>query len=406
MSLFVRDQPARRTTPNGQRRDFSGPWGPAFDGRTVPTPGQDYMYGGIGRLRVGAVVACVGLRAGAYAQLPFRGYSDDAAGNAVRLSPQPSIVASPSDVVVPAVHKIQMSISRDIWGFAIGRITAFDGAMYPTRAEWICPDDTSHKTVAGGQLDWRINGQPVDSSLLLHVPSRWVTPGNPAGISPLEYSGLDELARKAQQFGRDWFVNGAGPSAIIYSDEKLDDDQQQSLLDKITMRWRSRKPAILGSGLKYERVSVAANESQFLETATKVASDIAVSFNLPPSKIGAAISGSALTYQNLEQDQQRYLIDCINPDLVVISESFDRHLRPGQYTKWTTAAFTQSDTLTQYKAGEIGVRSRIVLPDEVRSWFHMPPLPNGMGQVFPSTSSAGAGDVNSNPDGMAAGGTP
>ena len=70
------------------------------------------------------------------------------------------------------------------------------------------------------------------------------------------------------------------------------------------------------------------------------------------------------------------------------------------------AAFTQSDTLTQYKAAEIGVRSHVVLPDEVRGWFNMPPLPNGMGQVFPTGVAPGAGDVNSNPDGMAAGGNP
>lgn len=395
MSLIVKSRPP------APRRDLSS-YGPWTNGTTVPTPGQDYeTYGQAAALRVNAVVACVGLRAGAFAQLPLKNYRDDDQGYARLVSPQPDLFVSPSDVVVPSVWKIQMSMSRDVWGFALGRVTAWDAAMYPKRAEWICPDVVRPKSIEGGRIEWRVGGNVVDASDYLHVPSRWVPPGQPWGVSPLDSSGLVDLARTVQAFGRDWFRNGAVPSAIIYSDQVLDDEQQTSLLDKLMMRWRSRRPAVLGSGLKYEQVSVAANESQFLETITHVTADIAVAFNMPPTMVGAAISGSAVTYQNLEQNQQNYLVSCINPDLVVIQESLDRHTRRGQYSRWTTAAFVQSDTLTKYRAAEIGIRSKMILPDEARAWFEMAPLPKGMGQSFPASSQPAAGDVNANPDGMA-----
>lgn len=396
MSLLVR----------AERRAYAGPWGPVgpgYDGRSVPTPEQDNLFGPTGALRVAAVVACVGLRSGVYAQIPLRGYVDDPkTGRPTLAVPQPELYADPSDTVVPSVWKIQMSISRDIWGWAFGRITAFDGAMYAKRVEWLPPDRVRPQVVAGGELEWRVNGQPVDPSLYLHVPSRWVLPGCPQGMSPLEYSGLVDLARVAQRFGRDWFYNGAVPSAIIYSDEVLKDEEQERLLAKLMSRWRARKPAVLGTGLRYEKVAVAANESQFLETIQHLHADIAVSYNIPPTKIGVAISGSAITYQTLEQNQASWMVDGMNPDLVVVSESLDRHTRPGVRAEWATEKLLRSDLLTRYRAYEIGIRSGWLMEEEPRAWEGLAPLPAGWQPK--GRPAASASDLNANADGMTDGG--
>lgn len=364
-----------RTAPPSERRFTTQQVAHAIRALRSGT-GDPSQYSVADALRVSAVVACVGLRAGAFAQLPLKGYRD-VDGLARMLDPQPELLARPSDSVVPSVWKTQMSISRDLWGFALGRVTAWDASLYPRRVEWVDPSIVSYKLLDGNLIDWRIDGQQVDSSMVVHVPSRFVMPGNPVGMSPLERSGLVELAKRAQDFGRDWFRHGAVPSAIIRSDQMLSTEQADTLLSLILDRWSRRQPAVIGKGLEYESVSVAANESQFLETVRQVAADIAVSFNMPPEKIGAAISGQSVTYANREQNQQQYLVDSINPDLVVIQESLDRHSPRGQYCRFNTGAFLRSDLITRYKSYEIGIRNKFVLPNEARALEEMEAIDGG-----------------------------
>jgi HK97 family phage portal protein len=329
-------------------------------------------YSAQAALEVAAVTACVGLRAGAFAQLPLKAYRD-VAGVPQALDPQPELLRTPSDLVVPSAWKIQMSLSRDLWGFALGRMSAFDAAMYPKRVEWVDPSIVS-PLFDGRSLDWRIQGEVYDGSLFVYVPSRWVLPGTPIGMPPLAHSGLVELSKRAQEFGRDWFRNGAVPSSIIYSDKDLGDDGSDKLLARIKERWSERQPAVLGSGLKYEKVSIAANESQFLETLRQVDAQIAVSFNMPPEKIAAAISGQSVTYANREQNQEQYLVDSINPDLVVIQESLDRYSPRPQYCRFSTGAFLRSDLLTRYQSYEIGIRSQFMTPNEARRFEEWGPI--------------------------------
>jgi len=372
-----------RNAPAPERRNF-------MDAQDVLRASRSLRTGTIARyttrdaLEIAAVVSCVGLRAGAFAQLPIKGYLDDASGLPVFKSPQPDLLRSPSDVVVPSVWKTQLSISRDLWGFALGKITAFDAAFYAKRVEWIDPSIVDPKIV-GATVEWRVDREYIDPSLLLHIPSRWVLPGNPVGICPLEYSGLVDLAKRAQDFGRDWFRNGAVPSSIVYSDRELNAEQAEGILNRIMDRWRNRQPALLDNRLKYEKISVAANESQFLETCNKVAHDIAISYNLPPSKVGAAMSGADISYGNRDQDQQQYLIDSINPDLVVVEESLDRHSPRGQYCKFKTGAFLRSDLKTRYESYKLGIEAQFILPNEVRALEELAPIPGG--DAFPKKSA-------------------
>ena len=365
MSLFV------RTAPPPTKR-FSDP-------NLIPAPsmaegGPSYRYITNDAMRIASVVACVGLRAGAYAQLPLKAYEDGS--SPVLADPQPDLFKAPSTqrTVVPSVWKTQMSISRDIWGYAAGRIRGVDAAGYVSKVDWVCPDDIHAEPDGAGGLRWRFNGQQIDASLVFHVPSRWVMPGSPLGVSPLEKSGLVDLAKKAQDFGRDWFREGCVPSSILYSDKVLTGPQADDILTVIKQRWRKRQPAVIGSGMKYEQVSVKANESQFLETMQRAAADIAISFNLPPEMIAAAVASGSITYANREQNVQQYLMQSINPDLVVIQEIMGLHMQPGTYARWVTAAFLRADLATRYAAYKTGLEAEFLTVDEVRNWEELPPL--------------------------------
>lgn len=388
MSILARRiAAAAPTTVPARRRDIGTfPW---TNGETVPTP-LEYsgFYSGLDAFKIAAVTACVGLRAGALAQLPLRGFLDTADG-INRLAPlQPELLRNPSPSVPPSVWKIQMQISRDLFGYAAGEILGVDAAGYPSKVEWIAPDRIlAWQNYAGGPLRWRVGGRELDPSLVLHVPSRWVLPGNPLGVSPLEHSGLVELARAAQKFGLDWFIHGAVPSAVVYSTEELDEVQAEQIANNITRKWRARRPAVLDARLKYEKMSVAANESQFLETKRAAAGEIAVAFNLPPDKINAAAAGSDQSYANREQSEQQYLIDSVNPDLVVVQEVINmRCMPPSISAQWITGAFLRSDLKTRYEAALLGVRGQFIHPDEIRAQEGLPPLTDEQRLTMPHIS--------------------
>lgn len=369
MSVLVRTIPA----PSVKR--FADP-------NVIPGPadisaGTGYLYRTVDAFRIAAVVACVGLRAGALAQIPLKEYID---GPTPTLAvPQPDLLVAPSTqrVVVPSVWKTQLSISRDIWGYAAGRIMGVDATGAVSKVDWKMPDSEirARQDYPGAPLRWFIGNAPIDSSLVFHVPSRWVLPGNPLGMSPLEHSGLVDLAKRAQDFGRDWFRNGAVPSALLYSEKELTSDQADTILSKIQQRWRRRQPAVVGSGMKYEQVSVAANESQFIETMQRAAADVAISFNLPPSKIAAAVaSGGDIKYQNLEMSTQQYLMDSINPDLVMTQEVIGLHRPADRYLRWATGAFLRADIKTRYESYKIGLDAAFLSVDEVRGWEELGPM--------------------------------
>jgi len=108
-------------------------------GRDGQRPAGDTGYTGHKAFAEAAVIAAVGWRAGVFAQIPFHAYRDGADGMSVRAPRQPMLLENPSPRSVPSVWRIQMSISRDLWGYALGVIAATDGGGWPTQVEWLPP---------------------------------------------------------------------------------------------------------------------------------------------------------------------------------------------------------------------------------------------------------------------------
>ena len=374
MSFLFRDTEQRAITGD------MGWWGRGESG-----PNDSVRYTGMAAISDAAVIASVGWRAGVFAQLPFKSYRDGAGGMSVLTATQPPLLVRPSATAVPSVWRIQMSISRDIWGYALGVVAARDGAGYPTQVEWIPPWEIEvERNSITGPLEWRVAGQVRSNVDLLHVPSRWVLPGCPQGMAPLEKSGLVELSARARQFGQDWFRNGTVPSLVIYSDEQLTEAQADSLSAHVMQKWRRRKPAILGAGLKVEAMSVESDKSQMLETIRQVRTDIAGVFGVPPEKVGGTVGGTSLTYSNRDQDNQQALLDSINPDLVVIQDVLTLALPRPQYVIANTGAFLRSDLKTRYEAHSIAIAAGFMTVDEARALENLGPLPKSDAPIDPA----------------------
>ena len=346
---------------------FQSIWGSGGDFQ----PDKDYTLADA--MRLSAVIACINLRASTIAQLPLVAYQLDAQGLQQAVALQPQLIAAPSKL--PRSFWLrQMSMSRDLYGNAWGAITGRDAAGYASSVEWLNPVSVQVVDASSvGRAQVRYNGQPFNLDDLLVVPG-FPVPGQQFGIAPLESSGLIELSSRAQEFGSEWFANGAVPSSIIYADQELTAEQASQIRSSITSSWKKRRPAVVGSGLKYESIDVNADESQFLETKRNCAIEICQVFGVPPEKIGVASSGSSVTYANREQQAQQFLVDSINADLVLIQEVLTAAVPQPQYVRFNTGALLRSDLQTRYASYATALTAGFLTINEVRELEDRPPL--------------------------------
>jgi HK97 family phage portal protein len=342
-------------------------------------------------MKLSAVAACVELRANYLAQMPWDSYRDGPNGTSLKVSPPPIAIRRPSARGIPrSVWMKQAQYARMLWGNATLVIGSRDGAGYPTSLDVLPPWEVHFSnTSILERLEVRVCGQLFNRDDLIIVPGG-IWPGRTVGIAPLAASGLTDLGNKAQDFGRNWFTNGAVPSSIIYSDTVLDGPQAEALSSSILSKWKNRKPAVLGSGLKYEKISVPANESQFLETIRQNSAEIAIVLGVPPEEIGVAMSGQSVTYANREQRVQQLLINTVNSDIQLWQEVFYDVVPQPQYIRFNTAALLRSDLMTRYTSYEIAMRSGFLLEDEVRALEDLGPMPPRKGGFIDAKGLADA----------------
>jgi HK97 family phage portal protein len=363
MGLFRRNVEQRAIS-------FQSVWGTGGDWA------PESRYGIADGLKLSAVVACVNLRANLIGQLPIAAYQSDKSGQSVAMSPQPRLIEAPSRL--PRSYWLrQMSISRDLWGNAFGSIVSRDAAGYPSGVEWLNPAKVEVDESDPVRLQVRYNGQPFPAGDLFIVPG-FPVPGSQLGISPLERSGLIELSHRAQDFGRDWFRNGAVPSVMLKaSNAELTPEQAEGVRDTVTSNWRKRRPAVIGSGWEVDTIDVKADESQFLDTMRHVQVDICQTFGIPPEEIGIASSGSSVTYANREQRASAILVNTLNAELVLIQEILTASLPRPQYVRFATGALLRSDLAARYQsyATALNGTQPFLTVDEVRQLEDLGPMP-------------------------------
>lgn len=337
--------------------------------------GGSVSYSASDAMCLSAVAACVELRANYVAQLPFDSYREGLGGTSLRVSPQPRVIVKPSARNIPrSLWMKQAQYARLLWGNATLVVGSRDGAGYPTSLDVLPPWDVSFdKTSVLDRLEVRVAGQPFDPADLIIVPGQ-VRPGSVVGVAPLAASGLVDLGRRAQDFGRNWFANGAVPSSIIYSDKELDGTEADAIVETVRAKWRSRKPAVLGSGLRYEKVSVPANESQFLETIRQNQAEIAIVLGIAPESIGVSVSGSAVTYANREQNAQQVLLNTVNNDLLLWQEVLHDVVPVPQFVRFNTGAFLRSDLKTRYESYGLAIGAGFLEPNEARAFEDLGPI--------------------------------
>lgn len=353
-----------------QRAVTSVPWN--IGGVSSATINQDKA------LRLFAVYGATRLLADNIASLPLDAYR--------RLSDLTRRPVTSPLLLSPSIHGTRFDwmhrlvVSLALRGNAYGLITAIGSDGYPTRVEWLHPDRVDiHDDDTSVAPRWYLDGRPVDAGSLVHIPL-YTLPGKVLGVSPIgAFASVIGTGLSAQDFGRNWFDNGAIPSGIVSnSDPGANGGQPVSQEQSAQIKARFKEAAggrdvvVMSGGWDFRAITVSPNESQFLETIQATATQIAAIYGVPPDKIGGK-TGDSLTYATVELNTIDFLQMTLRPYLVRIEQALSRLLPRPQYVQFNADAMIRTDLKSRIDAEAAQLEAGLLDIDEARALEDRPP---------------------------------
>lgn len=223
----------------------------------------------------------------------------------------------------------------------------------------------------------------VPSSEIIHDPMSPLY--HPlCGVSPLSACGLAAVqGLNIQSNSSQFFANGSHPGGILTAPGAINDDTAKRLKDHWEANYTGAnvgKVAVLGDGLKYEKMSVNAVDAQLIEQLKWTAETVCSAFHVPPYMIGVA---PAPSYNNIEALNQQYYSQCLQGLIEQIELSLDEGLGLTEVegkiygTEFDLRDLLRMDTATKVKAAADAISAGFMAPNEARSDFDLPPVEGG-----------------------------
>ena len=322
-------------------------------------------------LQHSAVWACVNLIASSISTMPLYAYRR---GDRDPLPDLPPILRAPSagwslhDFLYAALQSLL--IRGNAYGLIVDRAGA---GLLPSQVELLAPERVQPEV--NGRVIWRVDGQEIDPASLWHIKA-YTSPGNVLGLSPIAHARQAiGLGLAVERYGGQWFGEGATPSGVLTSDQRITSQQAADLKERWLARHQGRRGiAVLGDGARFQPVSISPEESQFLETTRANVATVARYFGVQPELVGGE-SGGSLTYANVEQRALDFLQFGLAPWLVRLETAISGLLSSTTTVKFNAAALVRTDLLTRYQAHKVGIEAGFLTVNEARELEDRPPLP-------------------------------
>jgi HK97 family phage portal protein len=325
-------------------------------------------------LRLSTVFGCVRLLSDSVSTLPVdvfrRGERDPL--------PTPPLLARPS-ADFPELSDWLWAVMASLLlrGNAWGVITDRAGpGLLPAQVDLVDPDAVS---VSNGDGRWviRIGGQEVDRPDLFHVRAYpWA--GKLEGLSPVGYAReAIGLGIAAEKYGAKFFGGEAIPSGVFTVPGRM---SRSDALD-IKAMWNAshagrRGTAVLTEGAKFEAISIAPDEAQFIETQRFNVATICRLYGVPPEMMGGETAGHE-AYTSPEMRSTDLLTWTLRPWLHRVERAVSGLLPRTQAAKFNAGGMVRATLLDRYQAHKLAVEGGWLTVNEVRELEDRPPLPEG-----------------------------
>jgi HK97 family phage portal protein len=252
----------------------------------------------------------------------------------------------------------------------------------PTRVQPLVSDD--------GSVFYRLSSDNIAGIGEVTVPAREIIHDrmnclfHPLVGTPPVYAGALAAMQglNIQRQSTNVYGNNSVPGGILTAPGNINDITAQRLKSD----WETNfggvnvgRIAILGDGLKYERMGMTAEEGQLIDQLKWTAEVICSVYHVPPYKIGV---GALPSYNNVQALNVEYYAQALQSHIEEIEELLDHGLGIGGWagglgTEFDTDTLLRMDSTAQVDMLTKAVQGTILSPNEARAFWSRKPVTGG-----------------------------
>ncbi|WP_311210963.1 MULTISPECIES: phage portal protein [unclassified Aeromicrobium] len=296
---------------------------------------------------------------------------------------RPPLVAAPDVNLTPSRFVKRSVVSLAATGkcywrkyrFADGTVASYE-VLNPLTTY---PDfDTAGRRVYRTQVrrNGRMETLTLPASEVRHLKLLEV-PGYDDGIGPIQ-AGRLSLAGAAdlRDYAANWFQDSGVPNGVLSTDQQITPTIADQIRKMFKKGVENHNVAVLGYGTTYSPIMLKPEDAQWLQAQQFSVTDVARLFGIPASYLLAAVEGSNLTYQNLEQVDTQFARTTLMAYLNEIEDGISADLPGRQSAKFNLSALLRPDAFTRAKIDALYIDKKVLSPAYVaeREKF---PLPEG-----------------------------
>ena len=230
---------------------------------------------------------------------------------------------------------------------------------------------------------------------------RTFTTDSLVGLSPISYARQAiGLGLATEEHGARLFGNGAVSSGVLQTDQVLTDEAYKRLKENFQEQHQglsnAHKPMILEMGLKWNQISMSAEDAQFLETRKFQLEEICRIFRVPLHMLQ---NTDRATFSNIENLGMGFVNYSLVPYLTRIEQRINTGLvskdKRGQfYAKFNVGALLRGDMKSRYESYATGINWGILSPNECRDLEERNPREGGDVYLTPMNMTTKPQDNN------------
>lgn len=208
-----------------------------------------------------------------------------------------------------------------------------------------------------------------------------LVPGFPlVGVTPIYAAAASSaVGLKILQNSQQFFSNASRPSGMLVSELKIPDPEADRFKAKWEEAYRGEafgKVALLSGGLKWEPLTITAQDAQLIEQLRWSVEDVARVFRVPPFMLGEM---TKVSYRNNEQLVRAYLTGCLAFHIQALEERFSRAFEfgPTFEFKFDLASLLRTEIDVRFTAYAQALNAGWQSINEVRAQEGLEPVPGG-----------------------------
>ncbi|MFA5463931.1 MAG: phage portal protein [Methanofastidiosum sp.] len=227
------------------------------------------------------------------------------------------------------------------------------------------------------------NGDKIfDNNEVLHIPG--LSLNGIIGISPIQYA-REAIAYSTalEEFGELFFENRTNIGGVATHPGKLSEQGSKNLRQSINENYaglgNSYKVMLLEEGLKFEPITIAPADAQYLELRKFQLEEIARIYRVP---LHLLQNLDRATFGNIEHQSIDFAVHTIRPWLVRIEQAFNTKLfkenEIGKYfSEFVIDGLLRGDTATRWEAYTKALQNGVYSPNDVLELENRNPYPGG-----------------------------